>query len=179
MMPIATSVSRLSSTTFELMLQGRMEHPHWVAMLFRGLAELRISVVSGRAIETAMQQWEAKFTLDFTSSQVVPEEFDFAALARREGPTSLDPHIPRLSNYSIMRREGKGLEVLLQGPDQVGFLGRLLSRLAMLMLFPTELEINTENARINDRLVFGDISADAFESTQKALDTMLSSFVEA
>ena len=151
-MPATTSISRAPNGDHELRLQGQFERAHWVAFLFSGLSRLEIAVISGKATRDRDRNWNARFTLDFRGSQAVPERVDYLQLAQQETTSAFAP--PLLSEFAITRRSDQALEVILQGPDQIGFLGRILLKLSLLTLFPIEMEINTVSGRIHDRIVF-------------------------
>ena len=153
---MATSqIIRIGSGLYQLTLHGQFAHPHWVAFLFASLADQQVSVVSGRAAQTDLQQWEACLDLDFRRSTAAPDALDYEALARRRPPSS-DLSLPRLTAFTLMRQP-HGLEARLEGPDQIGFLGRLLNRVCLLGLFPVEIKIATHAGQIRDAVVFQSI----------------------
>lgn len=157
----------------ELVIAGRFRHPHWVAFLLAGLAEQRVSVVSGRASQLAPQQWEAKFLLDFQGASSEPHRVDFVGLAENERRLSGHPP-PEVTGFFVTRRPDKALELRLEGPDQIGFLGRMLAKLCMLMLFPSELRIDTVQGRIEDVIVLrGAAGSPPTESLRGSLENML------
>lgn len=175
-MSTTANIVQLPSGQYELNLQGRLAHPHWVGFLFTGLAQLNISVVAGHATQRDIQDWTARFTLDFSSSRSRPDTVDFVGLTQRKA-ASIDMKNPVLSKFEVLRRADQGLEVRLEGPDQLGFLSRLLGRFSLLMLFPTEIEIRTVGGQVRDRLVFramGGTPPD--ESARQALEAMLKGF---
>lgn len=168
-----TSIARTVSGLNELAIDGRFRHPHWVAFLTSALAEQQISVVSGRAVSASGSQWEATFLLDFQRSLVSPERIDYAALAETERRLSSQPP-PSLSGFFITRRRDGALSLRLVGPDQIGFLGRMLAKLSMLMLFPTELVVDTVDGRIDDLVVLrGTAGAAPPEGLRGSLESML------
>jgi hypothetical protein len=172
-----SSITRTMSGSYELHLKGRFSHPHWVAFLFSGLAEAQVSVISGRASQSGIQEWDARINLDFRRCTLAPGTFDYVALAQRK-PAAMDMSVPRLTSYEIMRRRDQELEVRLEGPDQIGFLGRFLGRMALLMLFPSDIEINTVAGVIRDRVVFRGVGgAVPTPEAQQSLDTLLRGMV--
>jgi hypothetical protein len=106
-----------------------------MAFLFSGLSEAGVSVISGRAIQNETQ-WDARWTLDFSRAIGVPESLDYVAMALQR-PTTTKNSVPVISSYQIARRADQSLQVRLQ-PDQIGFLSRVLSRLSLIMLFPSK-----------------------------------------
>ena len=167
-----TSVSRSLKGHPQVRLQGSFPHPHWVAFLFSGLSNLKVSVIAGMATRGANQEWDARFDLDFTRSEANPESLDYLALAQQQTSLAFQP--PQISRFQISRRFDQALEVVLQAPDQIGFLGRMLVKMSMMTLFPTEMQIDTINGQINDRIVFRSIGMMPPTSTvEESLEAML------
>lgn len=160
----------------QLRIQGEFLHPHWVAFLFSGLSNLKISVIGGTANSVTIRDWDAHFDLDFSGCSLPPESIDYLALSQQETSLAFAP--PKLSTFHITRRPDQSLELLLQGPDQIGFLGRILVKLSLLTLFPCEMEIGTVAGRIQDRIVFRGISGmSPNESVEESLETILRGLV--
>jgi hypothetical protein len=157
----------------ELHLQGRFYHPHWLAFLLSGLAQFKISLVSGTAqLTEAPLEWDALLRLDFQHSATSPEQIDYGLLAEKPAVCEASPM--QLSTFQITRRPDKALEVRLQGPDQLGFVGRFLTKVSLLGLYPSEVKIDTVAGRISDRIVLNGIAGSPpAETAQAALDTML------
>ena len=158
----------------ELIMQGLFPHPHWMVFLLAGLSEKQISVVEGRAAQQITHIWDAHFQLDFRRSGVTPETIDYLALSTTRTASAT---APRLSTFELRRRPDRALEIIVQGPDQLGFLGKLLGEVSLLALYPTELEINTNGGQIKDRLVFRGIGgAVPSENIESSLQTLLCNF---
>jgi hypothetical protein len=167
-----TLLQRLPDGFVEVGLRGEFSHPHWLAYLLRGLSEGQVSLVSGRAVQSDTLEWDARIVLDFRPSQLQPEKLDYVTLAhqRMEMATLA---APQLGSFRIARRSDLQLEVHLEAPDQVGFLGRLLTRVSSLGLFPSEMEIATVGGRIKDRLVLrGILNKAPTDTVQKSLEAM-------
>jgi hypothetical protein len=176
MMP-TSSITSAPGGLHELRLQGLFTHPLWVSFLFTGLFESQVSVVSGRALRDDSHCWDARLLLDFGRSTSTPDGLDYVALAQRK-PAAADMAAPRLSRFETLRLLNGSLQMVLEGPDQIGFLGRLLSRVSLLTLFPTEIEINTVAGAIHDRIVMRGIGNSAPPPTaEESLKTLLSGFV--
>jgi hypothetical protein len=166
------SVLRTPTGLYEVKLKGRFSHPHWVAFLFADLAEKQVSVVSGRAVQSQSQEWDTRLTLDFGRSASLPSMLDYVLLAQRK--PAIDMTIPRLSKFEIVRRRDEALEVRLEGPDQIGFLGRFLGRVSLLTLFPCDIEIATMANIMRDRIAFNGIGGQRpADEVQQLLQTML------
>lgn len=171
-----SSLLRLPNGLYSLSIKGSFTHPHWMAFLFAGLAGASVSVVSGRAIQSDIG-WDAQINLDFSRSTGTPESLDYVAMALQK-PASADVGAPQLLKFHIIRRADSSLEVTLEGADQIGFLGRVLGRLSLLMLFPTEIEISTVSGLVRDRLVLRGIGgAPPTAMAQSSLETLLRALV--
>jgi len=156
----------------ELRLQDRFYHPHWLAFLMSGLSQIKVSVVSGKAAQIAPQEWDVTLQLDFRGSVTVPERVDFRALT--EKTAVLDANSIQLNSYLITRRFDKAIEVHIQGLDQLGFLGRFLTKVSLLALYPIEVKIGTVGGRISDQIVLNGLgNSPPSEEQQAALDSML------
>jgi hypothetical protein len=139
-------------------LSGRFEHPHWLAHVSGGLADLGISVVTGHAVRRVAGSWEAYLVVDVSGSVVPASDVDVAALAAAPpGPQRAVPL--RLSAVSVRRRPDGFLEVEVSAVDELGFLGRLLRRVALLGLHPVEVTVATRNGVVHDRLVLAGIGS--------------------
>ena len=152
MMPEA-SVLRLGNNVCELRIQGFFAYPHWMVSLLSGLMESQIAVVTGKAVQDRQQQWDARFRLDFQRSKSSPENVPYIVLTQRRAASNFSEPL-RLTHFQIERRADQSMEVRLEGPDQLGFLGRLLCEMSLLALFPVEMDINTSGGNINDKIVF-------------------------
>ncbi|MCU1603033.1 MAG: hypothetical protein JWO22_3742 [Frankiales bacterium] len=149
-------------------LAGSFGHPHWLAFLCSGLSAKGVAVVSGKASRPEPMRWEGHFLLD---GQV--DGLDVIELAGRRS-TVRDSAAPALSSYSVVRRTDGDLELKVQAPDALGFLGRLLSRVSLLTLLPAGLEIATVNGGIVDTFVLSGIgSAAPSAEVVDALEQML------
>ncbi len=167
------SVTRLPNGLFELQMKGRFAHPHWVAHLCSGLASQKVSVVSGKAAQLPSQEWDAGFVVNFEQSAANPHLMDYGALCIATSEMSSGSTL-RISTFQVTRRADQFLEVRLQGPDQVGFLGQLLSQSSLLGLFPVEMEIVTLAGKIQDRIVFtGILNSAPTETVESLLGAML------
>jgi hypothetical protein len=139
-------------------LSGRFEHPHWLAHLCTGLADIGISVVTGHAVRRTTGIWDAQLEVDVTGSAVAPEEVDLVALAA-EPPRSREPAPLRLASVEVSRREDGYLVVRVSAVDELGFLSRLLRRVSLLTLHPVEVTVATRAGVVDDRLVLSGIGS--------------------
>jgi hypothetical protein len=164
--------------TATLKLDGEILHPHWVAFLFSGLGACHVSVVAGQAKQRSIVSWEATFRVDLSRCPTPAKSLNILGMMNQE-QLPLNVEIPHLTSYQIVRRPDESLEVRVQGPDQIGFLGRLLAKLCMLGLFPVEMTIDTVAGQVQDSLVFRGIAGVApNEATRQRLDSLLQSAVK-
>jgi hypothetical protein len=175
MRPTAT-LARNPNGLYDLTIKGQFFHPHWVAHLSAGLAGQGVSIMSGRAAEEDDLEWSAQFTLDFQGSAAAPEAVDYVGLAAKTLPADLAK--VSLTRFRLSRRTDQQLELVLEGPDQIGFLGRILMRLSLLAQFPSEMDINTVAGQIKDRIILHGIGGKGpAEVAKNSLDGMLKQLV--
>jgi hypothetical protein len=175
-MPPQFSLAKSRNGGPQLRMCGEFQRPLWIPYLFSGLSNLRVSVIRGTATRAANRDWNATFELDFRECTRTPENIDYLALSQQQAALASAP--PTLSHFQITRRSDQSLEVLLQGPDQIGFLGGILTKLSMLTLFPIELEIDTVAGQIRDRIVFLGIGGmPPNESIENSLGAMLQDLI--
>lgn len=163
--------------SYRLRLDGRLP-PLWAGDLASGLAAQEISILSGRGRGAGLN-WKAELLLDFTAAQVVPERVDYLKLAASSSGAAFAGKV-RLSHFACNRLPNGLLEVWVYGPDQPGFLARVLGRMAVSLLFLAEFDIETRSGRIEDRFVLIGMGGIApSEEVQKALERNLRSLCEA
>jgi hypothetical protein len=135
---------------YELSIGGRF-YPGWGGSLANGLALHRISIVRGFARKIETLCWQAGFELEPAPGGDNPLALDYLELAARPLPARARVPIT-IDRYELCTSAGHGgcIEVLVEGPDQVGFLGALLKRFAFLALFPEEMSVDTRNGRVHD-----------------------------
>lgn len=136
--------------THRLRLEGRLP-PLWAGDLATGLAAQEISVLSGRGRGSGLN-WTAELLLDFSAAQVSPDRVDYLKLASSSSGTAFAGSI-RLTRFACNRLPNGLLEVWVYGPDQPGFLARVLGRMAVSLLFLAEFDIETRAQQIEDRFV--------------------------
>jgi hypothetical protein len=175
-MPLESTITSTAEGYYRLKLEGRIHRPHWVAQLFSALAGLRISVVSGEAMQTKGGDWTSSFLLDFSGSAADPQHLNFSAFT--EQPAGDRPPPPKLTRFEIVRNTEQLIELRLEGPDQVGFLASILLRVSGLALFPSKLEIDTVAGRIKDAVTLRGIGdRGPSEAAYQSLERMLKSFM--
>lgn len=118
-----------------------------------GIAEQGISIVQGHAEVDLFGGWDAELLLERRPTGTLPSKLDFVALADRD---VLDYSGPRMElsigSASRVPDHGGSLLVIVEGKDQIGFLASLLTRLAIVGLFPVEIAVSTTAGRVADRL---------------------------
>lgn len=149
-------------------LDGPFAHPHWLAFLCGGLSAEGVAVVSGEAVRPEPMRWTGHFLLDGAV-----DGLDVVALAGRRPPRR-DATVPHLTSYDVRRQADGQLSLAIEAADSLGFLGRLLSRISLLTLLPSALEISTDAGRISDRFVLSGIGSTApSDEVLEALKGML------
>jgi len=139
-------------------LAGHYGHPHWLAHLCSALAERGISVTGGRAVRRSAGQWEGHLDVDVSGAFVPTGAEDLPGLAAATRAPR-DSGELRLTSVGISR-EGKGfLELRVVAPDELGFLGRLLRRVALLGLHPVEVTVATRGGSATDVVVLAGIGS--------------------
>lgn len=138
----------------ELALTGSFP-PRWPGNLTAALAAQNINIVSAHAVKKRFE-WDATFVLDLSQFSGDIDSVNFTELAYTE-PDDLPDGAVQLTRYALQRLPTGDLEVSISGPDQIGFLARLLRRMTVLTLFPREFDIDTVSGRIKDRIVLGGI----------------------
>jgi hypothetical protein len=145
-------------TTTRWDLSGTYDHPHWLAHVCSGLADRGVSVIAGQAVRRAGGTWDAHLDVD-TSRAVVPvAEADVASIAggARIGRDLVDL---RLASAAVTRLPDLMLQVDVSAADELGFLGRLLRRVSLYGLYPSEVRVSTSDGVVHDRLVLTGIGA--------------------
>jgi hypothetical protein len=103
---------------------------------------------------------------------------DYVGLAGKTLPADLAR--VNLTGFRVSRREDQQLELELEGPDQIGFLGRILMRLSLLALFPSSMVINTVGGQIKDRIILHGIGGKGpAEAAKVSLEGTLKQMVAA
>jgi hypothetical protein len=116
----------------------------WAGRLAAGLADAGVDIRRGGAKSNDARQWLAEFevtphgTLDLST-------LDYLGLCRDDAVARSKEEL-KLYHFDLARTEdGAALELTLRAPDQLGFLGNLLSHLAFFSLFPESMNVVTMN----------------------------------
>lgn len=166
----ATSVETREGVT-ALRLEGFFR-PAWMAGLCAGLAERGVSIARVDATATD-GWWRADLVLH------VPEDLDPAQLPYAE-LLEITPELSasglRIDRYRMSESADHGgtLRLELDAHDSLGLLGRVLSFLAMLSLFPVSMRIETRDGRAFDRFWLSGVGRAApTQQTRALLQRML------
>ncbi len=143
-------IRRGASGHYELTIGGRF-FPGWSGSLANGLAQHGVSIVRGSARKMASLSWQAYFELDPAPGGDSPLALDYLELAARPLPGGARVPIALASHeLRVSGAHGGCIQLGVEGPDQVGFLGALLKRFAFLALFPEEMTVDTREGRVQD-----------------------------
>lgn len=159
---------------YRLEIQGRLPL-FWAANLAAGLATRGISIVSGRAVRQHLD-WTAAFVIDATHATTDLDRLDCVRLAQTDCVVTGTAEV-QLTRFTCTRLDA-GLEVRLYGPDQGGFLAKMLRKMALLTLFPVQFEIATPAGRIEDVFMLSGVGGSApTENARAAFEKMLTACV--
>lgn len=144
------SVSTLSASSSRVRLEGYFK-PAWMVGLCGGLSDRRVSIERAHATRTAEGGWHAE--LDVSP----PSELDLESLPYIEltdSERSTDEGTLVLESFQLTGSPDHGgtLKLTFDAPDSLGLLGRVLGILAMMGLFPIELQIETRAGYAHDTL---------------------------
>ena len=164
-------------TTTRWDLSGTYDHPHWLAHVCSGLGDRGVSVVAGQAVRRAAGAWDAHLDVD-TSRAIVPvDEIDVSAIA---GGARVGRDVVQLQLMSVevTRLPDLMLQVDVSARDELGFLGRLLRRVSLYGLYPSEVGVSTGDGVVHDRLVLTGMGASIpNEAVAQQLSDVLSAHV--
>ncbi len=141
----------LPGERLQLRLWGPLPR-RWAEGVCSGLARARITIESGLARRDASDGWFASFQVAAGAALQDPLSLDLLELSLH--PPTPAAWIPmRVEGYALRDDPALGaLRLDLFGPDQHGFLGGLLERLAFLGLAPVEMVIETSEHGLYDIL---------------------------
>ncbi len=152
--------------------------PGWTGRLAAGLADHRVSIISGSAEKVNASHWRSRFELKSAPFAKSPESIDFLALAATE-PDHKAARIELLDfrMEPAARHEGS-MFIEIKGIDRLGFLGDLLDHFSMRCLFPVKMTIDTLGDTAVDRFwlrgVGGSLPSEAItDSVRQSLAQLL------
>ncbi len=132
------SLTRLSSSRYQLRMQGACHTTNWIAPMSASLNALRIGVIEATASCEGSHCWNADFVLDFRHSQIPAAALDYAALPQRKAG-SIISEAPPLRRFALIRHKDGTLKLMVEAEDRGGFLERFLTRVAALGLYPVQM----------------------------------------
>ncbi len=116
----------------------------WAGRLAAGLADAGVDIRRGGAKCNDARHWLAEFTLSLHGVLDL-SSLDYLGLCRDESVARSSEDL-KLYHFDLARtHDGAALELTLRAPDQLGFLGNLLSHLAFFSLFPESMSVATVN----------------------------------
>ena len=143
----SATVSVLDYARSQVRLQG-FYRPAWLVGMCAGLAERGVSITRAHGTTTD-GWWQAELEI-LPPHGLDPHSIPYAQLA--ELMPDAVPGSLQLERYSLTEspEHGGTLRLELEAEDNLGFLGRVLSLLAMLSLFPLAVQIETRSGRAHD-----------------------------
>ncbi|MDB4987448.1 MAG: hypothetical protein JWN04_2626 [Myxococcaceae bacterium] len=136
-------------TSYRIRLQGWFA-PSWIVGLCAELARCRLSIVSGHVLRKVDQTWVAELEVDAEPEAVDPLTISYLDLTELVRDREVQPLC--LIRYTVEETlaPGGALHVTIEADDTLGLLGSMLAELALLLLFPVELHIETRSGRAYD-----------------------------
>lgn len=162
---VLSRVRSIGAVRYRVELEGPLR-PGWMASLGLELASRDLSIERAVAKRDGSGLWSAEVDIVQTVPPAPgnhPLHLPYAHLAEQSRqPTSSASSEPFvLTRYTIIDSplHGGCVELSFEAEDSLGLLGRVLSELALLVLFPVEFSIQTTNGRVHDTLWLGGIRA--------------------
>lgn len=147
--------------------------PNWLASLCAELGQRGISVDRAAARRGDDATWVAELELVALPRAEDPLEVPYVDLTESSAHQTLHPlHLLRFSLDESRDLSG-ALVVNIEALDAVGLLGTFLGQLAMLLLFPLELHVETRGDRAHDSFVLGALGEATSRRTRDSLERML------
>ncbi|HOP41458.1 MAG TPA: hypothetical protein PLI53_10495 [Geobacteraceae bacterium] len=139
------------SGTYVLKLWGKL-HPGCIGSLSSGLSRNKINIIRGQAVKS-ISHWDILLEIAKSGFATDPNKLDLLALAKEEDNDDVPQDSFSISRFTLEppEKHNDALYLEVKAPDQLGFLGRILNRLAFLLLFPEKIMIDTVNNRIYDK----------------------------
>lgn len=159
---VLSRVRSIGAVRYRVELEGPLR-PGWMTSLGLELAERDLSIERAVAKRDGGGLWSAEVDIVQTVSSAPgnhPLHLPYAHLAEQSRrAASSEPFV--LTSYTIIDSplHGGCVELSFEAEDSLGLLGRVLSELALLVLFPVEFSIQTTNGRVHDTLWLGGIRA--------------------
>lgn len=154
-------VRPIAAGGYRVDLEGPLR-PGWMASLGLELAALNISIDRAVATRGAKGVWNAEIDIVQMAGGADPLQLPYVHLAETNRSADASPPLA-LSRYTLIESPAHGgcLELAFEADDALGLLGRVLADLALLVLFPVELRIETSAGRVHDKLWLGGINGSA------------------
>jgi len=146
---LVTGVAPLGDCRFEIEIAGPLV-PGWAGNLAAALARRGIGVERGHAIGSGAGIWSGRFEVHAPGA-IDMGVLDLAALVGEEADAGFLTALvlDHFALESVLENRG-ALHLRVAAPDRIGFLAALLRRCAYFALFPIELRLETQDARIAD-----------------------------
>lgn len=147
--------------------------PNWLASLGMELAQRGISIERATARRSSDATWSAE--LDLLALPRADDPLELAYVELIESDVMQSVHPLQLVRYSLeeARDVSGALVVSIEADDAVGLVGNFLGQLAMLLLFPLELHVETRGERAFDSFVVGAMGEATSTRTRESLERLL------
>ncbi len=153
--------------------------PTWLASMCAELGQRGISIERAAARRSRDGTWTAELDLLALTRSEDPLAVPYVELTESSALQSMHPL--QLLRYTIAEAGQRGgpLLVTIEALDRVGLLGNFLGQLAMLLLFPVELRVETRGDRAYDSFVVGALGAGTSLRVRDSLEKLLKRACEA
>jgi UTP:GlnB (protein PII) uridylyltransferase len=147
--------------------------PNWLASLCGELARRGISIERAGASRGADGTWTAELELVALPRSEDPLELSYVELT--DSDTQQSVHPLQVLRYSLAESGDPSgtLVVSIEATDAVGLVGNFLGQLAMLLLFPVELHVETRGDLAFDSFVVGAMGERTSARARESLERML------
>jgi hypothetical protein len=144
--------------TWHLGIWGSMASS-WAGNLSLHCCVSRIAILDGEARRVAERFWVGTFRIATAVGATSPSGFDFLQMARRRPAVIPILTAPRIVSTEIdAGAEGRASSIEVVGHDEVGFLARVLQKIASCGLEPESVSLRTTDDGIAiDRFVLRDL----------------------
>jgi hypothetical protein len=147
--------------------------PNWLASLCGELAQRGISIERATARRGRDATWTAELDLVALPRSEDPLTLSYVELT--ESDALLSVHPLQLLRYSLADTDDPSgsLVVTIEALDAVGLVSNFLGQLAMLLLFPVELHVETRGELAFDSFVVGAMGEQTSLRTRESLERLL------
>lgn len=124
----------------------------WMASLCTALTDHDLSIEQAHAVRQRGAIWLAEFTLQADEGAEDPSGLPYLDWVQSEVLSEQARVRLREFDVELVEAHGGTICLAVEGDDEIGLVGALLSRLAELHFFPVEMQVATRAGHAEDRL---------------------------